>query len=130
MGKYGTAGQATDDNIKRRVRITCRINTATNTHSAYVILPVPPPPAKMVARTRLNITLYVHCTCCFHQRSSSTLRQDHVSPCVRSCCPSAVISTLPSAVPRHPCNGFLPNSLSKKQSDELGRSETLSVQIL
>ena len=54
----------------------------------------------------------------FHQRSSSTSRQDHVSPCVRSCCLSAAISARRTAVPRHPCHGFLPNSLSKKQSDE------------
>ena len=29
--KYGTPGEATDDNIIRHVRITCRINTATDT---------------------------------------------------------------------------------------------------
>jgi hypothetical protein len=35
--KYGTARQATDDNIIRRMRIACRITKATDTHSEYVI---------------------------------------------------------------------------------------------
>jgi hypothetical protein len=34
--KYGTARQATDDNIKRRMRFACRITKATDTHSGYV----------------------------------------------------------------------------------------------
>jgi hypothetical protein len=36
--KYGTARQATDDNIIRRMRIACWISNATDTHSEYVIL--------------------------------------------------------------------------------------------
>jgi hypothetical protein len=32
------AGQATDDNIIRRMRVECYIRKATNTHSEYVIL--------------------------------------------------------------------------------------------
>ena len=35
--KYCTAGQATDDDIIRRMRCACRITKATNTHSQYVI---------------------------------------------------------------------------------------------
>ena len=38
MEKYGTARQATDDNIIRRMRFACRITKATDTHSEYVIL--------------------------------------------------------------------------------------------
>ena len=38
MEKYGTARQAKDDNIIRRMRIACWITKATNTHSDYVIL--------------------------------------------------------------------------------------------
>jgi len=38
MVKYGTAGQATDDNIIRCLRIACWITEATNSHSEYVIL--------------------------------------------------------------------------------------------
>ena len=37
MEKYGTARQATDDNILRRMRIACLITQTTNTHSEYVI---------------------------------------------------------------------------------------------
>jgi len=36
--KYCTAGQATDDNIIRRMRIACWIPKATDTHSLFVIL--------------------------------------------------------------------------------------------
>jgi hypothetical protein len=35
--KYGTAGQASDDNITWRMRIACWIPKATNTDSQYVI---------------------------------------------------------------------------------------------
>jgi hypothetical protein len=35
--KYGTAGQATDDNIIQRMRFACWITKATDTHSEYVI---------------------------------------------------------------------------------------------
>jgi uncharacterized membrane protein YdfJ with MMPL/SSD domain len=36
--KYATAGQSTDYNILRHMRIVCCINKATNTQSEYVIL--------------------------------------------------------------------------------------------
>jgi hypothetical protein len=36
--KYGTAGQATDDNIIRRMRFACWITKATDTYSEYVTL--------------------------------------------------------------------------------------------
>jgi hypothetical protein len=35
---YCTAGQATDDNIIRRMRVACWITKATDTHTKYVIL--------------------------------------------------------------------------------------------
>jgi len=35
--KYGTARQATDDNIIWRMRVACRIPKALNTHSEYVM---------------------------------------------------------------------------------------------
>ena len=38
MEKYGTAGQATDENIMQRARCACLITKATDTHSEYVIL--------------------------------------------------------------------------------------------
>jgi hypothetical protein len=38
MEKYGRAGQATDDNIIRRMRIACWVTKDTNTDSEYVIL--------------------------------------------------------------------------------------------
>jgi hypothetical protein len=36
--KYGTARQATDDTIIRRMRFACWITKATDTHRDYVIL--------------------------------------------------------------------------------------------
>jgi hypothetical protein len=36
--KYGTARQATDDNIIRRMRFACWMTTAIGTHSEYVII--------------------------------------------------------------------------------------------
>jgi len=38
VGKYGTARQATDENIIRRMRSACWITKVTDTHSEYVIL--------------------------------------------------------------------------------------------
>ena len=38
MVKYGTARQATYDNIKQRMRFAWCINKATETYSEYVIL--------------------------------------------------------------------------------------------
>jgi hypothetical protein len=35
--KYGTARQATDDNLIQNMRFACRITKATDTHSEYVI---------------------------------------------------------------------------------------------
>ena len=37
MERYGTVGQATDDNIIRSMRIACLITKATDTQSEYVI---------------------------------------------------------------------------------------------
>jgi hypothetical protein len=36
--KYGTARQATDDNIIRRMRFACWINKVTDVHSEYTTL--------------------------------------------------------------------------------------------
>ena len=59
MGKYCTARQATDDNIIWSLRTEEWKPKATNKHSEYVIFSLVK--ATMVARTRLNVTLYVHC---------------------------------------------------------------------
>ena len=52
--QYCSAGQATYDNTKRRVRFSCWNPKAKHTGSEYVILIIFP-------ETRLNVTLYVHC---------------------------------------------------------------------
>jgi hypothetical protein len=53
MQKYGKVGQATYDNIIRRMRFACWITKDTDTHSEYAILLST---ATMVMRTRLTVT--------------------------------------------------------------------------
>jgi hypothetical protein len=62
--KYGTARQVTDDNIIRHMRLACWRTNATdklricNTYCFSA--------AKIVTRTRHNVTVYVHCLCCLN----------------------------------------------------------------
>ena len=58
--KNDTTGQATDDNSKLRTRIACRITEATGTYNTYCFST-----ATVVTRTRLIVTLHVHCLSCF-----------------------------------------------------------------
>jgi hypothetical protein len=48
---YGTARQATDDNIMRRMRLACWITKAVDTHSEYVIIIAFPWQASLGERT-------------------------------------------------------------------------------
>jgi hypothetical protein len=62
--KYGRAGQATDDNIIRRMRFTCWITKATDTQSEYVILIAFP--RQQWSRERASLLrVYVHCQSCY-----------------------------------------------------------------
>jgi hypothetical protein len=58
--KYGTARQATDDNIIRRMRFACWVTKATDTHSEYVIL-IAFARQKRSRERASNLRLYVHC---------------------------------------------------------------------
>jgi hypothetical protein len=61
--KYGTARQATDDITIWRMRFACWIKKAGgHTHKICNIYSFST--ATMVARTRLNVTLYVQCVSC------------------------------------------------------------------
>jgi hypothetical protein len=62
--KYGTAGQATDGNIIRRMRTACWITKATDTHTLRIFNTYCFSTATVVTRTRLNVTLHVPCQCC------------------------------------------------------------------
>ena len=55
MEKYCIAGQATDDIIIRRMRFSCWIPKATNTHSEYVI------PIAFPRQQQLNVIALVLC---------------------------------------------------------------------
>jgi hypothetical protein len=52
--KYGTAVQATADNIIRRMRLACFVTSATDTHSEYVML------IAVGYMKALNVTLDLH----------------------------------------------------------------------
>jgi len=54
VGRYGTAGQATDEHITLHTHIACWTNKATDTNAEYVILIAAT--ATIVRRTRPNIT--------------------------------------------------------------------------
>jgi hypothetical protein len=56
--KYGTAGQATDENIIRRMRFACWINKATDTHSECVILVAFP--RQQWLRERVSMLRYIY----------------------------------------------------------------------
>ena len=61
MEQCGRAGQATDDNIIRRMRSACWIPKATNTHSEYVILIAFPRQQWLRERALLLRYSYVAC---------------------------------------------------------------------
>jgi len=68
--KYGTAGQATGDNIIRRMPFACWITKATDTHSEYILLIAFP--RQNWVRERASVSrLYVHCLSCSLNSSSS-----------------------------------------------------------
>jgi hypothetical protein len=60
MERYGTARQATDDNITRLMRFACWVTKDTDTHAEYLIIIIAFHTATMVTRTLLNITLYLY----------------------------------------------------------------------
>ena len=61
VGKHCTTGQATDDNIIRRMRIACRIPKATNTHSEHVTLIAFPLQQWLHERAELLRYTYIVC---------------------------------------------------------------------
>jgi hypothetical protein len=77
MGKYGTAGQATDDSIIRRMGIACWISKATNTPSEYVILIAFLRLRWLHERASVLRLLYVHCHSflLYHKADTGTIPQ-------------------------------------------------------
>jgi hypothetical protein len=63
--KYGTARQATDDNIIRRMRFECWVTNGTDTHSANVILIAFP--RQQLLHERASMLRYTYISC-FPQR--------------------------------------------------------------
>jgi len=62
--KYSRVGQATDSSMILCVRFACWITKPTHTRTHRICNIYCFSTATMVARTRLNVTLYVHCLCC------------------------------------------------------------------
>jgi hypothetical protein len=58
--KYGTAGQATDDNIIQHMCFACWITTTTNTHSDYAIITN----LRLQKWLRKRATILRLCLCC------------------------------------------------------------------
>ena len=69
MEKYGTDGQATDDDIIGRMRTVCWIPKATNTHSEYVTL-IAFSTATILQERASILRQYVHCLSSFAQLST------------------------------------------------------------
>jgi len=59
---YCRTGQATDDNV---TLAHCMLDTKGYKHTLRICNTYCFSTAKVVARTRLNVTLYVHCLSCF-----------------------------------------------------------------
>jgi len=78
-GKYGTARQATDKNIIRQTRFIYWTTKATDIHIEYIIL-IAYSMAKMVTRTRLTVTLYVHCMSCYKSWEQFTFGAENAKP--------------------------------------------------
>jgi hypothetical protein len=62
LEKYGTARQATDDNMTQSMGITCWISKATDTHSEYVMLIALPQQQRLHEHDSM---LRVHCLSCY-----------------------------------------------------------------
>jgi len=58
--KYARDGQATDDNIIRRIRFACCVTKPTDTHSEYKILIAYPRQQWLSERVSM-LRLHVHC---------------------------------------------------------------------
>ena len=64
-GKNSTAGQATENNITRRMRVVCWISQATDTHLQCVIIIALPQQQWLHERVSI-LGSYVHCLPCFN----------------------------------------------------------------
>jgi hypothetical protein len=82
--QYGTAAQATVDSIIRRMRIACWIPKAIDTHSGYVTLTAFPH-KQLVARTRLDVTLYIRSLSCSYTRVCSPPNLEDYKSYLQSC---------------------------------------------
>ena len=59
--KYGRVGQATDDNIIRRMRFACGVTKAADRHSEYVILTAFPQQQCLCERVSMSRYTYIAC---------------------------------------------------------------------
>ena len=75
MQEYGTARQATDDNIMQSMRVVCWVTKATDTYSEYVI-PIAFPQQQWLheGASILRYT-YVHCLSCTNKIRWNTGRK-------------------------------------------------------
>ena len=64
MAKYGTAKQATDDNVMRQMHIVCWIPKGLQGHSEYVVL-IAFTLQQWFYKRATMLRLYVHCLSCY-----------------------------------------------------------------
>jgi len=74
MEKQGTAEQATEDNVTRRIHIACWVTKATDTRSENVSYCFST--SKMVVRSASRVLLYIVCEYCHIFKFSGHVRDD------------------------------------------------------
>jgi len=74
MEKQGTAGQATEDNVIRRIHIACWVTKATDTRSENVSYRLSS--SKMVVRSATRVLLYIVSVYCHILKICSHVKDD------------------------------------------------------
>ena len=85
--KYGRAGQATDENMTRRMRFSCLVTNATNTHTEY-LTPIGFLRQKLSSERDSILRLQLHCLSWLQIMLSpwfeSPRKNTHASPLLHS----------------------------------------------
>jgi hypothetical protein len=99
--KYGTAGQATDDNIILRMRFAWRTAKSTDTHSEHVTLSAFPLQQWLRERASKYVYTYIACLVCQEIHTSLASRTNGRSSVQISCVKPIVMSNTCSGFPQY-----------------------------
>jgi hypothetical protein len=72
LKKYGRVGQATEDTVTRRMRFSCWLTKATNTHSEYEIFTAFPWQQLLIERAEI---LCYTCSACLVEVLATSVRE-------------------------------------------------------